>query len=312
MLSSPRRRSSATEADRQPSALVLRVAGRVATVRAPEGDREAWLPSPTPGGPAVAGDRVAIERRDADELAVTKVLPRATVLLRGDGTARRSRPMVANADLLLVAAAVVDPPLRPRLLDRYLVAAELGGMDAAIVVTKTDLPHDASELAAVCEVYRDIGYDVLVGSAVGPVLPAEVRALIGDGVGALVGHSGVGKSTLVATMTGQARAVGAISRKAGTGRHTTTDPRLLDLPGGGMVADTAGVRTFHLQQLGDGDLERGFREIAAAAAGCRFRGCRHIGEDGCAVETRVAPSRLDSYRRLLTTSGALTRHGRPA
>ncbi len=144
------------------------------------------------------------------------------------------------------------------------------------------------------------------------MLPAEVRALIGGGVGALVGHSGVGKSTLVATMTGQARAVGAISRKAGTGRHTTTDPRLLDLPGGGMVADTAGVRTFNLQQLGEGDLERGFREIAAAAAGCRFRGCRHIGEDGCAVETRVAPSRLDSYRRLLTTSGALTRHGRPA
>lgn len=220
--------------------------------------------------------------------------------------------MVANADLLLVAAAVVDPPLRPRLLDRYLVAAELGGMDAAIVVTKTDLPHDAAELTAVCDVYRAIGYEVLAGSAVGQVLPAEVRALIGTGVGALVGHSGVGKSTLVATMTGQVRAVGAISRKAGTGRHTTTDPRLLDLPGGGMVADTAGVRTFTLQRLGEGDLEQGFREIARAAAGCRFRGCRHVGEDGCAVEGRVDASRLDSYRRLLTESGALTRHGRPA
>jgi ribosome biogenesis GTPase len=220
--------------------------------------------------------------------------------------------MVANADVLLVAAAVVDPPLRPRLLDRYLVAAELGGMDAAIVLTKLDLPHDRDLVAETTAVYEDVGYRVLSGSAREGDLPDRVAALVGGRVGALVGHSGVGKSTLVGRMTGQERAVGEISRKAGTGRHTTTDPRLLDLPGGGMIADTAGVRTFSLPRLEEDELAEGFREIAEAAVDCRFRGCRHVGEDGCAVAGRVTPARLDSYRRLLTEARALTRRGRPA
>ena len=288
------------------------MAGRVATVRVAEGDREAWLPSPVAGGPAVAGDRVVLAAGDAGDLSVRSVLPRETVLLRGDGTARRPRPMVANADVLLVAAAVVDPPLRPRLLDRYLVAAELGGMDAAIVLTKLDLPHDRDLVAETTAVYEDVGYRVLSGSAREGDLPDRVAALVGGRVGALVGHSGVGKSTLVGRMTGQERAVGEISRKAGTGRHTTTDPRLLDLPGGGMIADTAGVRTFSLPRLEEDELAEGFREIADAAVDCRFRGCRHVGEDGCAVAGRVTPARLDSYRRLLTEARALTRRGRPA
>jgi ribosome biogenesis GTPase len=288
------------------------VAGRVATIRVPEGDREAWLPSPVTGGPAVAGDRVLLTRSDTGDLSVRAVAPRRSVLMRGDGTARRPRPMVANADVLLAVAAVADPPLRPRLLDRYLVAAELGGMDAAIVLTKLDLPHDDALVAEAAEIYEDIGYTVLRGSAREGDLAERVAGVIGGGMGALVGHSGVGKSTLVGRMTGQERAVGEISRKAGTGRHTTTDPRLLDLPGGGMVADTAGVRTFSLPRLAEGELAEGFREIADAAADCRFRGCKHVGEDGCAVAGRVAPARLDSYRRLLTEAGALTRRGRPA
>lgn len=310
--SSPRRRSSAT-AEGRDEGLVLRVAGRVATVRVAGGDREAWLASPLPGGPAVAGDRVEVEYSGGRaDLSARRVLERRTVLLRGDGNARRPRAMVANADVLLIAAAVVDPPLRPRLLDRYLVAAELGGMDAALVVTKLDLPHDPTVLEAALDAYRAIGYPVVAGDARTGDVAEAVRDLIGGRVGALVGHSGVGKSTLVARMTGTDRAVGEISRKAGTGRHTTTDPRLLDLPGGGMVADTAGVRTFQLPRLDAADLEHGFREIAAAALDCRFTGCRHVGEAGCAVVDRVSAQRLESYRKLLEEVGALTRRIRPA
>ena len=90
-----------------------------------------------------------------------------------------------------------------------------------------------------------------------------------------------------------------MSAKKGTGRHTTSDPRLIPLPGGGAVVDTAGVRTFHLPRMDRADLEAGFPEIAAAAAGCRFRGCAHDGDAGCAVAAVVSPERLDSYRRML-------------
>lgn len=297
---------------RQASGRVIRVAGRVATVRVDGEDREARLPSPVPGGPAVAGDRVGLRLSGAEDVGVTEVLERSSVLLRGDGTARRPRPMLANIDLLLVVAAVEEPPLHPRLLDRYLVAAEVGGMGAGVVLTKADLPHDEDLVARVREIYEAIGYPVLIGCATRGDLAESVAAVIGTRIGALVGHSGVGKSTLVSRMTGEERAVGAVSRKAGTGRHTTTDPRLIDLPGGGMIADTAGVRTFTLSRLGPGDLEIGFREIAEASAECRFRDCRHVGEDGCAVPGRVSAERLDSYRRLLSEAAALTGRMRPA
>ena len=123
--------------------------------------------------------------------------------------------------------------------------------------------------------------------------------MIDGRIAVLAGHSGVGKSTLTTVLTGVERATGEVSRKARSGRHTTTDPRLIAIPEGGAVIDTAGVRTFFLPPLEQGDLERGFPEIAAASAGCRFRGCRHDGEDGCAVEGAVPPRRLDSYRRLM-------------
>lgn len=283
-------------------AVVVRVSGPTATVRVGADETEARLAPRLPGGPAVAGDRVRL-RAGADEPVVVGVAPRATLLERGYGGDRRARPLVANADLLLVVAAVTQPELRPRLIDRYLVAAALGGLEAGVVVTKTDLPHDAAELARILERYREVGYTVLSGSAREGPLVERVRALIGDRTAILAGHSGVGKSTLTRGLTGVERAVGAVSRKAGTGRHTTSDPRLIPLPGAGAVVDTAGVRTFHLPRLDRERLEAGFPEIAAAARECRFRGCAHDGDAGCAAPGRVSEERLDSYRRMLHDMG---------
>jgi ribosome biogenesis GTPase / thiamine phosphate phosphatase len=277
---------------------VARVAGPSATLLVDGATREARIAPRLPDGPPVAGDRVVL-REEGDELVVTGILPRATTLQRGGGPAGRPRMIVANAELLAVVASVAEPPLRPRLVDRYLVAAWAGGLDAALVLTKLDKEHDAAEVERVAGRYRAIGYPVLAGSAKDPELVEAVRDLIGRRVAALAGHSGVGKSTLTRGLTGVERAVGSVSRKAGTGRHTTTDPRLIPLPGGGGVVDTAGVRTFFLPRLDPEELEAGFPEIAAAAPDCRFRGCRHRGEPGCVVEERVSPERLDSYRRLL-------------
>ncbi|MGD9696432.1 MAG: ribosome small subunit-dependent GTPase A [Thermoleophilia bacterium] len=278
-------------------AQVVRVAGPTASVRVGGREVEARLAPRLPGRPLVAGDRVELD--DADGWSVTRILPRSSRLDRADGPGRRPRPLVANADLLIVVAAVVRPPLRPRLIDRYLVAAWVGHLDAAIAVTKADLPHDAAALDEVVGRYRDIGYPVLVGASHDPSMHEALRRLIDGRVAILAGHSGVGKSTLTAALTGVERAVGAVSEKAGTGRHTTTDPRLIPLPGPGAVVDTAGVRTFHLPRIDREALEAAFPEIARLAPECRFRGCAHDGDAGCAVAGRVSEERLDSYRRML-------------
>lgn len=279
-------------------ALVVRVSGPTATVCRAGALEEARIAPRLPGGPPVAGDRADL-RDDGDARTIVALAPRRTCLRRGDGPERRPRPLAANADLLVVVAAVVDPPVRPRLLDRYMVAAEAGDMDAAVVITKTDLPHDGDALAALAGRYRDIGYPVLCGCARGGDLADRLRALIGRRTAVLAGHSGVGKSTLTTAITGRARATGAVSERIGTGRHTTTDPRLIPVPGGGAIVDTAGVRTFHLPRMGRQDLEAGFPEIRTLAPACRFRGCAHDGDAGCAVEGHVDPARLESYRRLL-------------
>lgn len=279
-------------------AVVVRVSGPTATVCEEGRLIEARLAPKLPGRPVVAGDRVTL-RASGDERTVVAIDPRRTLLERGDGWERRARPLAANADLLVVTAAVVDPPLRPRLLDRYLVAAEVGGLEAAIAITKTDLPHDGSELEEVVDLYRSVGYPALCGSAHDAEFVERLRELIGGRVAVLAGHSGVGKSTLTAALTGVERATGAVSERIGTGRHTTTDPRLIPMPSGGAIVDTAGVRTFHLPRMDREQLERGFPEIAAAAPDCRFRGCAHDGDAGCAVVDAVSPPRLESYRRLL-------------
>lgn len=279
-------------------AVVVRVSGPTATLLMDGEEREARLRPKVPGGPAVAGDRVRV-REGEGEPVVIGVEPRSTVLERGEGVGGRSRAIVANADLAVIVAAVAEPPLHPRLIDRYLVASSLGGLEAAIVLTKADLPHDAPEIARLRALYEAIGYRTLLGVAKDPAYVEEVRALIGGRVAVLAGHSGVGKSTLTRGLTGVQRAVGAVSEKAGTGRHTTSDPRVIPMPSGGAVVDTAGVRTFHLPRLDRADLEAGFPEIARAAAGCRFRGCAHDGDAGCAVEGAVSAERLDSYRRML-------------
>jgi ribosome biogenesis GTPase / thiamine phosphate phosphatase len=277
-------------------ARVIRVAGPTATVREQDRDTEARLPVDLEGGPPAAGDLVELRRED-DDVVVSRLLPRRTDLRRG--TARGARTIAANADLLLAVESVADPELRPRFLDRYLVAAELGGLEAAIVITKLDLEHDAQWLGEIVGEYEAVGYPVVLGVSRDPAFRAQILDLIDGRIAVLAGHSGVGKSTLTTELTGVERATAAVSRKARSGRHTTTDPRLIAIPEGGAVIDTAGVRAFFLPPLDQGDLERGFPEIAAASAGCRFRGCRHDGEAGCAVEGAVGPRRLDSYRRLL-------------
>ena len=151
---------------------VLRVAGPSATVGAGDAERELRLPPGLAGGPPVAGDLVV---PSDDGEGVESILPRSSELRRGG--ARGDRVIAANADLMLAVESVVDPEIRPRFLDRYLAAAELAGMDAAIVLTKTDLDHDAGAIGAIRGRYEAIGYRVFAGASADAALARSLREL---------------------------------------------------------------------------------------------------------------------------------------
>jgi ribosome biogenesis GTPase len=260
--------------------------------------REARVAPRLPGRPLVVGDRVEL-REMGEDLVITAILPRATRLERAAGPDGPRRVVVANADVLLVVESLTRPEPRPHLIDRYLVAAWVGHLDAAIILTKADLLDDPAGGDSLAGLYRSLGYEVLTGSAKDPAFVSAVRRLVDGRVAALVGQSGVGKSTLTRGLTGVQRAVREVSDRAGTGRHTTSDPRLIPLDGGGAIVDTAGVRTLYLPRLDHADLGDAFPEIRALAGQCQFRDCRHLGEPGCAVAGRIAPTRRESYELLV-------------
>jgi ribosome biogenesis GTPase / thiamine phosphate phosphatase len=251
---------------------------------------------------AVCGDRVRC-RIDAhhDELHVTEVLPRRNALWRSN---LRGNPeaVVANlTDLLVVLAPVPLPDLF--VVDRYLAAATAAGIAATLVVNKSDLGATellADELAA----YAQAGYAALTVSASAGTGEDQLRALLAQGtLAALVGQSGVGKSSLVRRLLpGTEIAVGELVR-AEEGRHTTTAARLFELPGGAGLIDSPGVRDFAPAVDALDEASLGFADVARLAPGCRFSDCRHMREPACAVRAAAEsgalyPRRYESYRRL--------------
>ncbi len=270
-------------------------------------------------GSIVVGDRVAVVgdlTGRKDSLArVVAVDDRSTTLRRSaeDGDAVGvERAVVANATQLVIVTALADPPPRPGLVDRFLVAAYDAGMRPLLLLTKADLASPDEFLRQ----YRALDLGVVVtrrGDAAIDGLD-DLRAALAGEVSVLVGHSGVGKSTLVNQLVpGAARSTGDVNDVTGRGRHTSSSAVAFPLPGGGLVIDTPGIRSFGLAHVGPGDLLRGFTDLAAAAAACP-RDCSHAAAaPDCALDqwaggspTALAPedleyrrARLGSYRRLL-------------
>ncbi|MFN8497419.1 MAG: ribosome small subunit-dependent GTPase A [Anaerolineae bacterium] len=212
--------------------------------------------------------------------------------------------IIANLDQLAVVLAAAQPPPRLRGLDRYLVLAEQNGVNALIIVNKVDLvePYVPDE---VFSAYRDIGYRVIYTSVKTGVGMHELRDALADKVTAFVGPSGVGKSSLLNRIyPGLGQVVSDISEATGKGRHTTTASQLFPIGDDGYVADTAGIREVGLWDMDEGEIAAGFREFHAYIPLCRFSGCTHTHEPGCAVRAAaergdIAPQRYESYLRLL-------------
>jgi ribosome biogenesis GTPase len=249
----------------------------------------------------VCGDRVRCESDEHGETLVREVLPRRSALWRSNARGG-SEIIAANLDLLCV---VIAPRPEPDLflVDRYLCAARSAGLAAVLVANKADLAFDPATAAGLAEL-EAIGvpsFRVCAREGVG--IDALAQHLAGRSA-ALVGQSGVGKSSLIRVLAqdGEDAVTGALMRDE-EGRHTTTASRSYALRGGGSLIDSPGVRDFapSIDHLEPASL--GFSEIDAAATGCRFMDCRHLQEPRCAVRDAVAagtisPRRYESYRRL--------------
>ena len=242
----------------------------------------------------LVGDRVVFTALSDGSGMVDEILTRKNQF---------QRPAVANIDQLVIIASGAVPITDPFLVDRMISLAEWKGCEALVCINKCDL--DAAE--ALYATYRSAGFQTFrVSAETGEGLSA-LYAAITDKVSAFTGNSGVGKSSILnALEPGFGLQVGEVSDKLGRGRHTTRHVELLRLNNGGLVADTPGFSSFDIDRL-EGcrkdDLQHTFREFAPYLDGCRFVGCAHVKEKGCAVlealaEGKIAHSRHASYVRL--------------
>ncbi|CAL9331233.1 ribosome small subunit-dependent GTPase A [Saccharothrix sp. NPDC042600] len=261
--------------------------------------------------PVVVGDRVGLVGDTSgapDTLArIVRVADRTSVLRRtADDTDPFERVVVANAAQLVIVSALAEPEPRRGFIDRCLVAAYAGGLEPLLCLTKSDLAAPDELLAA----YSELNVPVVVTRS--DVDPGELRERLVDKVSALIGHSGVGKSTLVNKLVPDAnRAVGVVSG-VGKGRHTSTQAVALPLPEGGWAVDTPGIRSFGLAHITPDDIVKAFPDMKEMAEECPS-GCGHLGppdDPDCMLDELVttgaaSPGRLASLRRLLESRGKL-------
>ncbi|MGE0640154.1 MAG: ribosome small subunit-dependent GTPase A [Thermoanaerobaculia bacterium] len=260
------------------------------------------------------GDRVKLARRPDGTLFAARLLERTNRLSRPDPfLAHRERIIAANLDIAVVVTAIRKPPLSMGLVDRFLVALAHGGVPAAIAVNKVDLadgdPAADPELAQLAG-YPERGTPVIPCSAKQGIGLDELRQTIRGRTAVFVGHSGVGKSSLLKAIAPEFDVrVGAVSDMNDKGRHTTTRSRIYRLEDSSTrIVDTPGIREFGLWKLEREELASYFEDLAALAPGCRFTDCTHTHEPGCAVLAAVESGALDTrryttYRRIFDSLG---------
>ena len=256
--------------------------------------------------PVTVGDHVRFRIDPQAEGVVREgvievVEPRHGVLRRRVG--KRTHTIAANVDQAIIVSSADEPPPKPHLIDRYIVAAHAGDIIPVICMNKIDLDSDG-EARAVLDRYVPLGYPCLCCSATTGEGVDGLRSLLKDKASVIAGQSGVGKSSLLnAVQPGLRLKTAHVSETVGKGRHTTTTASMIRLDTGGYVVDTPGVRSFDLSTVSRGELEALFIEFVEHIPNCKFPDCTHTHEGNCAVKRAleagaIHPGRYESYVRL--------------
>lgn len=297
-----------TDEDRAGSAIVISVASGRCRVFLEGRELDCLIPKELAllqKSSLTVGDRVRVFD-DGGIWKLQNVLPRHSVLARPDPLHKHMQRLIAaNVDVVIHVVSVKAPPLRPRLIDRFLIAIQRGGAHPVISVNKVDLLGREERDAEIIKLapYLDLGVPVIgCSSKTGEGLE-QLRAEVEGKMAALVGHSGVGKSSILNALDTTLQLATRTLHKRGMGRHTTTASTLYDFGGGTYLIDTPGIREFGLWDLDREALRDYFPEFEEPMELCRFTDCTHIHEPDCEVKDRVesgdlSAARYETYVRL--------------
>ncbi len=256
----------------------------------------------TSTNPVAVGDLVEAEpeQEEAGTMIIHSILDRHNYINRQSPRHKHQHHIVAaNIDQTLLIATLREPRTSQGFIDRFLVAAEMFHVPALIAFNKSDLyrSKDLEKYEAFREMYEAIGYRVLLVSAEKQEGLDELKTLLKDRTTLLSGHSGVGKSSLLNVLfPGMNRKTGEISGWSGKGQHTTTFAEMFDLPYGGRIIDTPGMREFGLVDISKAELSHYFPEMRDRLQGCQFNDCLHLNEPGCAIKQAVADGLIHEDR----------------
>lgn len=268
------------------------------------------------------GDIVHVLTASETEGAIVFIEKRYSHLSRAESlTQRREQLLAANVDQVLITTSVLEPPLKPPLVDRYIIAAKKGNMQPVILINKIDLldsppkdidPHTLEEeiklVNEFCESYGKIGFPLLKISAETGEGIEDLKSLMKNQTSVFSGQSGVGKSSLINTAIGTHLKTGEVTSRTKKGAHTTTSAKLIRLEGGGFCVDTPGIRSFGIWDLQVEDVRTYFPDIHDLGLNCKFPNCTHMHEPDCAVKKAIeigqlSTLRFDSYSALMANIG---------